>query len=92
MQNSIDAMWHEFLAVDFFEQVPRLDVPVYLLVGRRDDNTPLELAVAWAAQLSAPKVEVVWLVGVARVAPLEDREAFQRELIERVLAETPPFA
>ena len=40
MQNSIDAMWHEFLAVDFFEQVPRLDVPVYLLVGRRDDNTP----------------------------------------------------
>ena len=64
----------------------------YLLVGRRDDNTPFELAVAWAAQLSAPKVDVVWLVDVARVAPLEDREAFRRELIERVLAETPPSA
>lgn len=92
MQRSIDAMWHEFLAIDFFEQVPRLEVPVYLLVGRHDYNTPFELAVAWGDQLVAPKIEVIWLEGVAHIAPLENRAEFQRALIERVLVETPPDA
>ena len=92
MQSSMSAMWGEFLAIDFYEQVPRLEVPVYLLIGRHDYNTPFELAVAWADQLIAPKVEVVWLEGVAHMALLENREAFQRALIERVLAGTPPAA
>jgi pimeloyl-ACP methyl ester carboxylesterase len=90
MRNSMDAMWDEFLEIDFYQQVPRLDLPVYLLLGRRDYNTPFELAAAWAEQLVAPKVEVIWFEDVAHVAPLEAPDAFQRALIERVLAETPP--
>jgi pimeloyl-ACP methyl ester carboxylesterase len=90
MQNSLDLMWDEFVEIDLFQQIPRLEVPVYLLIGRHDFNTPFELAVEWAGQLSAPKVEIVWLEDVAHMAPLEDPIAFQRALIDRVLAETPP--
>jgi len=90
MQNSLESMWAEVGAIDFERQVPRLEVPVYLLLGRRDYNTPFELAARWAEHLSAPRVEVIWFDEVAHMALLEDPAAFQRALIERVLVEVPP--
>ena len=82
---SIDRLWGSIQAIDLMSEVPRLEVPVVLLIGRADYNTPWELTAEWAQQLSAPKLEVVWFDGIGHFLPVEDRDAFQRTLIERVL-------
>ncbi len=82
---SIERIWPEIAATDLAASVPRLEVPVVFLIGRADYNTPFELTEAWARQLSAPRVEVVRFEGIGHFLPIEDRDAFQRALIEKVL-------
>jgi pimeloyl-ACP methyl ester carboxylesterase len=81
---SIARLWPRMERVDFVASVPRLEVPVVLLVGQADYNTPFELTEEWARQLSAPHLEVVRFEGKGHFLPIEDREAFQRTLIEKV--------
>jgi len=85
MQNSLDRLWDPIQGVDLITEAPRLELPVVLLIGRADYNTPWELTAEWAQQLEAPQLDVVWFDGVGHFLPIEDREAFQRTLIERVL-------
>ncbi len=54
MLNSLKHMWPDFLEIDFFKTIPKLDLPVYIFAGRSDYNTPFELAEQWAAVLEAP--------------------------------------
>jgi pimeloyl-ACP methyl ester carboxylesterase len=82
---SIDRLWDAVQEVDLAHEAARLDVPVFLLIGREDHNTPFEISSAWAKQLQAPRVEVIWFDGVGHFLPVEDPAAFQRTLIERVL-------
>jgi pimeloyl-ACP methyl ester carboxylesterase len=82
---SIDRIWDSIQDVDLAIEARRLEVPVFLLIGRADYNTPFELAAAWAERLSAPRVEVIWFDGVGHVLPIEAPGAFQRTLIETVL-------
>jgi pimeloyl-ACP methyl ester carboxylesterase len=84
-RTSIDRIWDRVQDVDLAVDARRLELPVFLLIGRNDYNTPFELTEAWAERLSAPRVEVVWFDGVGHMLPVENRDAFQRALIERVL-------
>jgi pimeloyl-ACP methyl ester carboxylesterase len=84
-RTSMDRIWDRVQDVDLAVDARRLELPVFLLIGRNDYNTPFELTEAWAEQLSAPRVEVVWFDGVGHMLPVENRDAFQRALIERVL-------
>jgi pimeloyl-ACP methyl ester carboxylesterase len=81
---SLQQLWGGLDAFDARVQIPRLGVPVYLFTGRRDWNTPGELAAEWAAKLEAPHVEVVWFDEVGHFPALEAPEAFQRALIEKL--------
>jgi pimeloyl-ACP methyl ester carboxylesterase len=86
---SIERIWDSVQDVDLAREATRLEVPVFLLIGRADYNTPWELTQAWAAQLSAPRVETIEFDGVGHFLPIEDRDAFQRTLIGRVLPIVP---
>jgi pimeloyl-ACP methyl ester carboxylesterase len=85
---SLDAMWGDVADVDFLEQIPRLEVPVYFFTGRHDWNTPYPLVEEWAAVLEAPHVEIVWFEASGHVAPLEAPAEFQRRILEKVLPQT----
>jgi pimeloyl-ACP methyl ester carboxylesterase len=37
-------LWPQLLEVDLFERVPRMDVPVFLMEGRHDQEVPADLA------------------------------------------------
>lgn len=89
MEASVERLWDAVEQTDLFASAPRLDVPVTLILGREDYDTPFELASAWADVLEAPSVDTIWLDGVAHMAPIEAPEAFQRALIERLRAGTP---
>ena len=88
LTESIEALWHEVGTIDFMTDIPRLEIPVYFFTGRHDWNTPFPLVEEWAATLKAPHLEIVWFEDSGHMIPLENREAFQREIIEKVLPRT----
>jgi hypothetical protein len=57
---SMDSMWPEVSRLNLIEAVPRLDVPVVLMLGRRDPWIPTETSVAYYDVLRAPSKELVW--------------------------------
>ncbi len=84
----VEEMWGQMLEVDFIEQAPRLDVPVYFLTGRHDYNTPFELVERYYEILEAPHKEIVWFEHSAHMPNLEEPERFQDVLIDQILPET----
>jgi pimeloyl-ACP methyl ester carboxylesterase len=87
MNQGLERMWDTILERDLIAEVPRLELPVLLLVGREDYNTPSKLTAEWAERLEAPVLRVVWFDGVGHFLPIEDRAGFERALIE----ELPPL-
>ncbi|UCE85714.1 MAG: alpha/beta hydrolase [Deltaproteobacteria bacterium] len=86
---SLEVLLPDRLHVDLLTGVPRLDVPVFLFVGRHDYNTPWALAEEWASRLEAPHVELVWFEDAGHLIPLEAPEAFQARLLEKLLPLVP---
>lgn len=57
---SLDAMWAETSALDLNKLVPKLDVPVFFLLGRNDRWVPPETTVPYFEALQAPSKTLVW--------------------------------
>ena len=85
---SMRLLWPELLTVNLFEQAPRLEVPVYLMTGRHDYETPHPLAERYVEVLQAPHKELVWFEDSAHFPNLEETAKFDRVLIEQVLPAT----
>ena len=48
-------MWPEYRARDLIAEVPVMPVPMLLISGGRDLNTPVELATEWFDAVAAPE-------------------------------------
>ncbi len=81
---STKAMWPEIMQIDLVKQVPKLEVPVYFLIGRHDYNTPFELAEEYFSQLEAPKKEFLWFDNSAHSPMYEEADKFNNVLIEKI--------
>lgn len=81
-------MWGGVEQTNLFEQVPRVEIPVYFFAGRYDYNTPFELAERYYEQLEAPRGKhIVWFENSGHMIPYESPEEYSKELI-KVLEET----
>jgi pimeloyl-ACP methyl ester carboxylesterase len=49
-------MWEEALFFNAFRDVPSLDLPVFVIAGENDWNTPAELAESWSRSVETPDV------------------------------------
>lgn len=78
-------LWREVVACDFLSDVKKLNVPVYLTIGRHDSNTPPELAKQWLDALEAPKKEWIWFEDSAHSPLAEESERWNSVFRERVL-------
>lgn len=78
---SIPLMSDELLKLDLINDVPQLEVPVFLFLGRHDHTAPPELSEEFAAALRAPHKEVIWFEESAHTPDLDEPERFQREVI-----------
>ena len=47
-------MWEESLAFNAFDDVPSLDLPVFIIAGANDWNTPAQLAESWCRSVNTP--------------------------------------
>ena len=73
---TLNRMWDELMTVDLPVQVPRLEMPVYYILGRYDQNCPCELAAAYLERLSAPYKELIWFEQSAHMLVGEEPDRF----------------
>jgi pimeloyl-ACP methyl ester carboxylesterase len=85
---SISLMWDELMAVNFFEDVPEVQIPVYFFTGKCDYQVPFEVLERYFAVLKAPHKEIVWFENSCHTPNLSDPETYQDRLINLVLKNT----
>ena len=97
VENSMDPnfavrnLWDDIAGIDLFEQVPRIEVPVYFIAGQHDYNTPSELVEAYYNQLDAPKGKhFISFENAAHMPEFENPERFYQIMVDSVLATTFP--
>lgn len=68
---TMKTMWPKLASISF-EQLRKLDLPVFLLLGRHDTTTPPEIAAAWLERLNAPSKSVIWFANSAHLPMIEE--------------------
>ncbi len=81
---SVQALFPELYQLDLFATVPEVQVPVYFCLGRHDYEVPAVLSARYFEALRAPRKELVWFEDSAHLPNTEEREKFNRFLIEAV--------
>lgn len=82
---SMRLLWPELMTVDLFEAVPELAVPVFFVEGRHDRESPSEVAERYFSALRAPAKHLVWFEYSAHLPNTEERDRFNRFLVQQVL-------
>jgi len=70
-----------FNNLDFFQQIPQVETPVYFISGAADYNTPWELVERYAAILRAPHKEFIKFERSGHSPVFEEPERFNAELL-----------
>jgi pimeloyl-ACP methyl ester carboxylesterase len=81
---SLEAMWAEVSTVNLLKVAPRLQVPVFFLLGRRDHWVPAETSVAYFDQLIAPSKKLVWFEESGHEPFADEAEKFNKTMVELV--------
>ncbi|MEZ4701282.1 MAG: alpha/beta hydrolase [Rhodothermales bacterium] len=88
---AVRTLWDDLGQINLFEDVPRVNVPVYFIAGRHDYNTPSELVRKYFDQLDAPAGKhLIWFEDAAHMPEFEKPEQFHRVMVDSVLAQTYP--
>lgn len=74
--------------IDFRRDVPRLEVPVYILDGQAELSARRDLTLEWFDQLQAPRKRLFSFENAAHSVAFEQFEAFHQRMLDTVLPET----
>ncbi len=85
---TLGVVYPQLWTVDFRQQVPELDVPVYFLIGRHDVNAPPTLLEEFAERLEAPHKEIVWFEHSGHTPWVSESSRFVDVMVDTVLAQT----
>lgn len=77
---SMKALWPTAQAFDANTSYPRLDVPVFFLLGRHDRQVSSALAAEYFERLHAPHKELIWFERSAHSPPFEEPDRFTAEI------------
>lgn len=81
-------LYPQLQEIDFRQDVPRLEVPLYMLDGAAELSARRDLALAWFEQLDTPIKQIFTFENAAHAPAFEHFEAFTRIMAETVLPET----
>jgi pimeloyl-ACP methyl ester carboxylesterase len=81
------AIYPQLSQLDFTTQAAKVDVPVYLLVGRADVNAMASLTERYYTALQAPHKELIWFKSGHSMTDA-DTAQFVDVMVHRVLAQT----
>lgn len=85
VMRSLDLLFPEFLRVNLFQRVPEVKIPIWFMLGRYDYEVPSTLAEKYFNELRAPSKNIFWFEKSAHLPNVEEREIFNRILIEKVV-------
>jgi pimeloyl-ACP methyl ester carboxylesterase len=92
LRGAMDGMDHVYAPqlrnLDLEAQAQKLDVPVYLMLGRFDHNANAILAERWFNRLQAPRKDLIWFEHSSHAPMIFETEKFNQVLAEKVLAKT----
>lgn len=74
--------------IDFRQDVPRLEVPIYVLDGAAELSARRDLALEWLGMLDAPIKRIYTFENAAHAPAFEHFEAFTGIMTETILPET----
>ena len=77
-------LWDEVVSLDFITSVKKLDMPVVILQGRHDYNTPTEISLRWYNALEAPQKTWVWFENSAHSPIKEEPELFGKAVAKQL--------
>lgn len=83
---SLEALWPEVCRLNLLERVPRLPMPAFFLLGRKDHWVPPEASMAYIEALTAPSKEVIWFERSGHEMFVDEPDKFNAVMIERVLS------
>ena len=85
------SLFRQAKQVNFMRTAPKLEIPVYFLMGRHDHNKHPELVNEYYEMLDAPRGKhMIWFERSGHSPCLEEPERFADVMISRVLKETNP--
>ncbi|HET7601263.1 MAG TPA: alpha/beta hydrolase, partial [Gemmatimonadales bacterium] len=84
-RRTLDALRPHLAAIDLERDVPRVEVPVYFILGRRDLTAPPEIAERYFGALAAPHKELFWFEDAGHAPAIEDAARFNLLAVSRVL-------
>jgi pimeloyl-ACP methyl ester carboxylesterase len=82
---SMKLLWPQLMEVNLFETVPEVRLPIFFMEGRFDHECPSEIAARYFEALEAPSKDLVWFERSAHLPNAEERELFNRAVVEKVL-------
>lgn len=85
--NSVRLIWPQLMTVNLSLQAPKLDVPVFFVLGRHDYEAPAIIAENYFNNLIAPSKELFWFEHSAHLPNTEENERFDEVLIKQILPE-----
>jgi pimeloyl-ACP methyl ester carboxylesterase len=81
-------LYPQLQGIDFRRDVPRLEVPVYVVRGAAELAARDDLAVEWFQQLDAPRKQLISFGHAGHAVLTERPDGFRTLLLETVLPET----
>lgn len=83
-------MYPQLQMIDFRQDVPRLDVPVYILDGAAELAARRDLTLGWYNQLEAPSKQIYTFDDAGHSVAFEQFSALHQILTETIVPETYP--
>ena len=87
-RRAMNVVWPQVMQYDLLASATRLEVPVHLIAGRYDMDTPSSLVEEYFHALEAPRRELYWFESSAHLAPFEQPVELYRVFREQVLPQT----
>jgi pimeloyl-ACP methyl ester carboxylesterase len=82
---SLKTMWPQIMKLNFSKQIPQINIPVFILQGRHDYNTPSILAEDYFNELISPNKNLIWFENSGHHPMYEEPEKYDNILINKVL-------
>jgi pimeloyl-ACP methyl ester carboxylesterase len=86
--DTLDVVYPQLWEVDFRKEAPRLEVPVYFLIGRHDVNAPPALAEEYFRLLQARHKEWIWFERSGHNPWVSESEQFVDVVASKLLGTT----
>lgn len=80
--NTFAQVYHQLYEIDLRKEAPKLDVPIYFLLGRHDINAPTALAEEYFRQLEAPHKEMIWFEHSGHSPWVNENDKFADTIIQ----------